>query len=212
MSFYDFYFYYGFYYLLIIIFVVLLIIALLLSIAIILFLAYRLKIFNTRYSQKEFNTKLNEYLNRYNFYISKIFYLNDFATYNKSNDCKKIIAIDNKKQLCFIDYNKGNMFIVKYSEVLDYEIIEAIGKQSVKINIDNFGIEGYGKCKELKFIIKLKRCDNAQIVYDIIPHKIFNIGVRKSSNQYAQCVATLKEFITFLDSIKNENRIEKGTN
>ena len=49
--------------------------------------------------QQSLNQKLSEHLKETNFNKTKIIYLNDYATYNKGADSKKIIGInsENKK-------------------------------------------------------------------------------------------------------------------
>ena len=170
---------------------------------------------NTRKNQENINSKANNSLKNSNFKSTKKFYLNDYATYNQSNNCKKFIAVDNdNKQICLIDYEKGSMLIVEFNEILNYEIYENGSNQTVGGNIGGFlsgifGAETNGMCKELKLIIRLKRYDTSQVCYEIISNTSFNIGLNKSTQPYKQCISTLQEVVSFLEVVKNENITHK---
>lgn len=170
---------------------------------------------NTRKNQENINSKANNALKNSNFAITKMFYLNDYATHDQSNSCKKFIAVDNdNKQICFIDYNKGSMFIVNFNEILNYEIYENGSNATTGGSIGGFGTgifgaETNGMCKELKLIIRLKRYDTSQVVYEIISNTSFNIGINKSTQPYKQCISTLQEVVSFLEVVKNENNAKK---
>ena len=170
---------------------------------------------NTRKNQENINSKANDSLKNSNFKSTKKFYLNDYATYNQSNNCKKFIAVDNdNKQICLIDYEKGSMLIVEFNEILNYEVYENGSNQTVGGNIGGFwsgifGAETNGMCKELKLIIRLKRYDTSQVSYEIISNTSFNMGINKSTQPYKQCISTLQEVVSFLEVIKNENTTKK---
>ena len=118
------------------------------------------RVSNTRKNQENINSKANDSLKNSNFKSTKNFYLNDYATYNQSNNCKKFIAVDNdNKQICLIDYEKSSMLIVDFNEILNYEVYENGSNQTVGGNIGGFwsgifGAETNGMCKELKLIIR----------------------------------------------------------
>ncbi len=172
---------------------------------------------NARKNQESINLKANDTLKNSNFSISKKFFLNDYATYNQSDTCKKSIAVDNdNKQICFIDYAKGSLFIVNFNEILNYEIYENGSNATTGGSIGGFGTrffgaETNGMCKELKLIVRLKRYDTSQVSYDIITNTSFNIGINKSTQPYKQCISTLQEVVSFLEVIKNENDKRKDT-
>lgn len=190
------------------------------GVLIIILIANQSVLSNARKNQQNINSKVNTFLNNSNFNITKKFYLNDFATYNQSNICKKFIAIDNdKKQICLINYEKGSIFLVNFSEILNYELYENGSNVTTGGSIGGFwsgifGAETNGMCKDLKLIIRLKRYDTSQVSYDIISNTTFNIGIDKSSVTYKRCVTTLQEVISFLEVLKNENNShnEKDTN
>ena len=170
---------------------------------------------NARKNQENINSKANDSLKNSNFKLTKKFYLNDYATYNQSNNCKKFIAVDNdNKQICLIDYEKGSMLIVEFNEILNYEVYENGSNQTVGGNIGGFwsgifGAETNGMCKDLKLIIRLKRYDTSQVSYEIISNTSFNMGINKSTQPYKQCISTLQEVVSFLEVIKNENNTKK---
>jgi len=166
---------------------------------------------NKRKYQEELNLKAKNSIESANFKTTKTFYLNDYATYNKDNSCKKIIVVDNdNKKLCLIDYEKGNLLFVEFNEILNYELYENGSNKTIGGNIGGFwsgifGAETNGMCKELKLIIRLKRYDTSHVCYEIISNTTFNMGLNKSDQAYKQCISTLQEVTSFLEVVKNEN-------
>lgn len=170
---------------------------------------------NIRKQQEELNKKVDILLQNAKFKQTKVFFLNDHATHDQDNSCKKHISIDNKnKKICLIDYTKGSLLIVGFNEILNYEIYENGSQQIEGGNIGGlwsglFGAETNGMCKDLKLIIRLKRYDISQVCYEIISNTNFNIGINKSTPVYKQCVNTLQEVVSFLEVVKNENSTKK---
>ena len=166
-------------------------------------------------NQEEINSQMNDHLKKSNFNITKKLYLNDFATYDQSNDCKKFIAIDNdNKKICLIDYKKGKMLIIEFNELLNYEIYENGSNLITGGSVGGFGLGIFGAemdsmCKDLTLIIRLKSYDTFQISYEIISNTRFNIGISKSTQPYKQCISTLQEVVSFFEVIKNENNTKK---
>lgn len=164
-----------------------------------------------RKRQEQINNKANQSMQNVEFKQTKIFFLDDYATQNQSNSCKKYISIDNEnKKICLVDYSKGSLLIVGFDEILNYEIYENGSQQTVGGNANGFwsglfGAETNGMCKELKLIIRLNRYDISQVCYEIIFNTSFNMGINKSSSVYKQCVNTLQEVVSFLEVVKNEN-------
>lgn len=162
--------------------------------------------------QRNLNQKLFEHLRERNFSRAKIIYLNDYATYNKALDSKKIIGIDNEnKKIALVDYEKAKIFIVNFQDILNYEIYENGSNSMIGGNVGGFwgGIfsaETNGMCKDLKLIIRLNSYETPQIVYNIILNTTFNAGVNKSTNQYKSCITSLQEVVSFLEIVKNENK------
>ncbi|MBQ4557808.1 MAG: hypothetical protein IJA61_00320 [Clostridia bacterium] len=177
------------------------------------------RVSNTRKNQENINSKANNSLRNSNFKITKKFYLNDYATYDQLNNCKKFIAVDNdNKQICLIDYEKGSMLIVEFNEILNYEVYENGSNATTGGGIGGFwsgifGAETNGMCKDLKLIIRLNRYDTSQVSYEIISNTSFNMGINKSTKPYKQCISTIQEVISFLEVVKNENQThtEKDT-
>ena len=162
--------------------------------------------------QRNLNQRLSEHLRETNFNKTKIIYLNDYATYNKGTDSKKIIGIDNEnKKIALVDYEKAKMLIADFRDILSYEIYENGSNATIGGNVGGFfgGIfsaETNGMCKDLKLIIRLNSYENAQVVYNIISNTTFNMGLNKSTDQYRECVSSLQELVSFLEVIKCENR------
>ena len=128
--------------------------------------------------QYEINKKITQQLNDGNFKQTKIIYLNDCTAFDRENDRKKFIAIDNEnKKICFVDYRKEEPVIVDFAEILNYEIYENSEKRILGYapvyNSGNFGFgilgaNTEGRCNELRLIIRLNRYDVSQICYDIV--------------------------------------------
>ena len=162
--------------------------------------------------QRNLNQKIFEHLREGNFSIAKIIYLNDYATYNKALDSKKIIGIDNEnKRIALVDYEKAKIYIVNFQDILNYEIYENGSNSMIGGNVGGFGGGIFsaginGMCKDLKLIIRLNSYETPQIVYNIILNTTFNAGVNKSTNQYKSCITSLQEVVSFLEIVKNENK------
>ena len=166
--------------------------------------------------QFEVNKKSLEYLQTHNFKLSKIFYLTDSHSYNKDNHYKKIIVADNEnKQICFIDYLSKKYYVVNFHELLNYELYEndsmvtnggAIGGWGVGV----FGAETNGNCKDLKLIIRIKSLTTPQVAYELLSNYMAGMGLNKSAPLYRACISSLQEVISFLEVVKNDN-LQKGT-
>lgn len=162
--------------------------------------------------QRNLNQKLSEHLRERNFSKIKMLYLNDYATYNKGLDSKKIIGIDNEnKKITLVDYEKAKIFIVDFQDILSYEVYENGSNSMIGGNVGGFwgGIfsaQTNGMCKDLKLIIRLNSYETPQIVYNIILNTTFNAEVNKSTNQYKSCITSLQEVVSFLEIVKNENK------
>lgn len=165
---------------------------------------------NMRKEQTEINNNVKTLLHgNDNFKQGKILYLNDYATFDQANVCKKFIAIDiENKKVGLVDYKKKSLMVVGFDEILNYEIYENGTNQTFGgavgwFGSGIFGAETEGVCKELKLIIRLNRYDISQICYEIIYDNF--LGVDKTSKPYKQCIATLQEAVSFLEVVKSEN-------
>lgn len=167
-----------------------------------------------RIHQEKINKKVVEYLQKNDFNQNKITFLNDYATYNQPDSCKKCFIIDDlKRKICLIDYNKGDLIIVNFEEILNAKIYENEFKQTGagfgKFLIDSFG-SGSNMCKELKLIIGLNKYDIPQVSYEVIFNLDYYGGINKATTMYKECIRTLQEAISLFDVIINKN--SKDTN
>lgn len=178
---------------------------------IIIYWVHRIGKSTVREEQASMNKKINSFLKRFDFKTTKTFYLTDNATYGQSQTCKKFIAVDNdKKQLCLVDYAKASMNIVKFDEILNYEIYENGATATSGGAIGGFWLAGFAantsqKTKELRLIIRLKKYDVPQVVYNIVSDTFLNYGLDKSTPEFKQCLSDLQEVVSFLEVIKSEN-------
>ncbi len=166
------------------------------------------KIKNRQYS---LNVKTLTFLKETDFKITNIFYITDNVTYREDNIYKKHIIVDKENKLiCLLDYNNDTTTIVKFSEIINYEIYEnkTLSTSGVGVGglISLYGAESSANCKELKLIIRVNNYEKPQIVYNIISDTLFNIGSDKNSNEFRRYMTDLQNVVSFLEVIKNENQ------
>lgn len=163
--------------------------------------------------QVNINDSALEKIKNSEFNATKIFYLNDYITTKKESDLKKFFAVDaDKEKIAFIDYDNGGVYIVKFQELLNYEIYENNTSQTFGGYLGGFvgvlGAETKGVCRDLRLIIRFRNINFAQINYDIVNT---SIGIVKSSGVYRDCIKTLQQAISFLEAIIEKNKGSKNT-
>ena len=161
----------------------------------------------------QLNNKVNNYLKENDIPITKTISIADYWSWNKETmSQKQIVVSSNEKKIALADYENNSLSIVNFNEILDYEIYEngstvtfgGGGKYGMVSGL--FGAETSGNCKDLRLIIRLKRYDKSQIVYDIISNVPLNVGVNKTSDIYRKCMLTLQEAASFFEVVKQENK------
>lgn len=178
------------------------------------------KLANKRNYQLKINQQVIKHLKEKQFKISKIFYINDIATYNCDNTYKKFFAIDNdKKQIALVNYENAKLLIINFSDIINYEVYENGNQRMVGGNIGGirptlfgnlrtsglFSSETNSYCKDLRLIIRINRYDTPHVSYDIISKTFMNIGENKSNERYSACINSLQEAISFFEIIQNEH-------
>ena len=171
---------------------------------------YSSKSSDKKNKQQNINKKVLEQLKNSSFNITKLFYINDIFTWDKENNAKQIVVVDNdSKKIAFIDYQTQSYSVVDYTEIINYEIYENGGTTTTSVGalgyLSVFGADTTGNCKDLKLIVRLNNLNKPQIVYNIISETFMNSGVNKSVNSYKACINTLQEFVSFLEIIKKTN-------
>lgn len=162
--------------------------------------------------QRELNLQVIKVLEDTNFKPTKFFYISDDCSFDKINEYKKIVIIDeNNSKACFINYENGETMIVGFNEILNYEIYENGGQIYSGGAFGGmfgglFAGDVQGKCNELKLIIRLKNFNTPQIVYDIIQKTYMGMGVSKASQDYKNCIISMQEVVSFLEVVKHENK------
>jgi len=164
-----------------------------------------------REEQKKLNETIKDSLKNKDFKQSKVIYLDDNATSGKEDNLvKKFISIDNEnKKILLIDYKNKNFYIVKFSEILSYEIYEN-GKtvtDGAKVGgfLGLFTASTAEKSTDLRLIIKLDSLEVPQVSYEIIEYGNLG-GVNKTSEDYRRCISKLQEASAILDVILKENK------
>lgn len=172
-------------------------------------IALSMKSSTTKQTQASTNSSVLRKLSESGFEISRTIYINDNYTYNIENHYKKCIHINStNKQVVLIDYENGTFYILKFSEIINYEVYEndnlittggatgglftSIGTASTTQN-----------CKDLKLIIRINNFETPQIVYSLINESLF--GSSKTSTEYKKCIASLQEAVSFLEVVKSNN-------
>ena len=163
-----------------------------------------------RIRHNEVNSLGLEQLEKLKFKISKMYYIDDHASFRGEKNEKQIVCVDEEnKKLAMFDYEKGNVNIFNFGEIISYEIYENDSQVTSGGKVGGFGAffasETTGNCKELKLIIRVDKIEKPQFVYDIISDTILNFGISKSSEEYKKCISTMQEFISLLELIKNKN-------
>ena len=158
--------------------------------------------------QHDINLHAECELRRVDFNMSRKIILSDYATWNKGAEYKMFIGIDDKnKKLALVDYNLGSILVLKFDELLNYEVYENNSLQASAMGVGGFigimGAETTGQVKDLRLIIRLKNMQKPQVCYDIVSS---SIGIVKTSGVYRECVKTLQEATSLLEVILNENK------
>ncbi len=163
----------------------------------------------------EINATLMQTVKNHGLNIDKVFVIDDHQTFDKKDpSIKPQFLIDmTAKIMIFVDYDKPLTVVVGFEEFLNYEIYEngsmafsggAVGG----LLAGGFWGESVGKCNNLRLIIRLKRYDCPQMVYDIIAKTPMNLGIVKTSRAYQTCVSSMQELASFFEVIKYETNSE----
>ena len=184
-------------------------------VALVAFSASNSKVSSNRNVQESLNKKVVQYMNNEKITVDKIYYLNDYLSWNQADSCKKLVLV-NKSNKCiyFIKYDTMKISKVQFSEVLNYEIYEnggaiTTGGMLYGFSSNIFGASTNNVARELKLIIRLNRFDNSQIVYGLIENTAMNVGLGKNTEAYRKIISSLQEFVSFLEVVKNDNKTTK---
>lgn len=132
----------------------------------------------------------------------------DQATAGGSNQNKQMLCVDTKaKKLAFVNYPSGSVTIVKFTDLINYDIYEN-GKTDTSGGVFYGAViaESKEKCQELKLIIRIKSYEKPQIEYTLVSGTLFNDGIDKSQNQYRIIRNDLQQTVSYLEMILNENK------
>ena len=131
--------------------------------------------------ERELQTELNRRAlmeaTKAGFVPSRIFYIADYSTFNKSDECKKMLAVDTEnKKLLVQDYSKNAYNIIDFKDFLNYELYEnsSILTQGLTGGIGYFGGESKGMVRDLRIIIRFKSVVQPQITYNLISKTILS--------------------------------------
>lgn len=161
-----------------------------------------------RENQKSLNELALSQASKSGFIPTRIFYIADYSTFNKPDECKKMLAVDTEnKKLLVQDYTKNTSNIIDFKDFLNYELYEnsSILTQGITGGVGYFGGESKGMIRDLRIIIRFKSIVQPQIAYNLISKTILNMGVAKTSPVYRAISPTMQELISLLEVIKNEN-------
>ncbi len=164
-----------------------------------------------RKEQVRLNAEALEKAKAEGFVPSRVFYLTDYSTFKKSDDCKKMIAVDTEnKKLLLMDYSGKTYYTVGFSELLNYELYENASMVTEGLGgglgVGYFGGETKGMVRDLKLIIRLKSITHPQVAYTLVSKTTLNMGIAKTSPVYRSISPALQEVVSLLEVIKNENK------
>lgn len=188
------------------------IITLLVGILVLIIVTSRVKVAYIRVSQEEINKKVMQTIDSTSFQTSRIYYLNDFATYRLSNNIKKMILIDKENEkFAFVDYKSMELVFMDFREMLNFEIYENGSTNTIGAGVGAsggvlFGARANKMCQDLRLIIRSNNYDTPHIVYDIGSNTLFNMGISKSTKKYQECIISLQEVVSFLEIVKSEHK------
>ena len=169
----------------------------------------------TRKRQYAVNLSATAYLKKINFTFSTVFYFSDRATFNKGNEYKKMLAVDDEhKKFALVNYSSGKVIISDYDKFLNYEIYENSNMVISGGVLGGYGLGFFaastsGHCKDLRLIMRLKSATSPHVAYDVLPRTFMNIGINKDSKVYRDCLDSLQQMVSFFEVIKNKNESQK---
>lgn len=175
---------------------------------------------------EQYNNKIFGILKDKNFDVTKTYILPVFLWEKDKNnpkqsidigdkyDHRKFVFVDEKnKKIGFIDYDKTDIIIVKYNDILSYEVKSNDTNDSSLWDIGNTK-----KCNYLELFVRINS-EETNLVrlelisdfgrYDNFPGNGFG-GIDVTSQKYKNCITALYTFTSFLEVIinkKNKNEI-----
>ncbi len=163
-----------------------------------------------RNEQMRLNKLALEEARKTGFVPSRVFYIADYSTFKKPDECKKMLAVDTEsKKILAMDYTAKTHYIIDFNEFLNYELYEnaSMVTEGVGggIGVGYFGGETRGMVRDLRLIIRMKSIARPQVAYNLISKTILNMGVSKTSAVYRSISPTLQEIVSLLEVVKNEN-------
>lgn len=170
-------------------------------------------------SRKTTILKNNEHLNtvclqkikEMNMKVSKVISFDDYYTVNANTTEKQTIFLDEtNKKICFINYETSKIFVVDFSELINYEVYNndtnlTIGTHGGGLFVGVFGSTSEKRIKELKLIIRLNQINNSQIVIPIVYKTFCNFGLSNDDNRFTKIMESLQQLCSILEVIKNDN-------
>jgi len=163
---------------------------------------------------KQTNSKAIEELKKHSFNISKTLCISTLISKTDDDLKKKTIYIDGKnKKFGFVDYEKNNLKIVDYKDLIDYKLIENNGvmietkDDFLASLITQTNIQktvNKDVCKKLQVVFVLNDENDTNITYNIIEK-----SVQINSELYKNISSSLIELTSFLDVIKSNTPKDK---
>ena len=160
----------------------------------------RYSLINDKALEKLYNKKFN---------VKTEFQLIDciLTNYSKNKVFKKIYVDTDDKKVAFVDYKKGMLNILDYSEILGCEILESSALASNTWGLGSSqNVTIAEKCKSMKLVIKTNNIDKPQLVYDIV---FGNREVEKGGLKYRTMQEKLQEVKSFFDIISTEKTTKR---
>lgn len=177
---------------------------------------YALEDINIRNKQKNINEKAVNILKEKDFKIEKILSLKDLPSVDKGKEYNQSIFVDvSNKKIAFVDYEKSGVVIVKFNEIVNYEVYNNGNMITSGSHIGGIGLGFYGgettnKCKDLKLIIRINKVEHSHVEYDLVKNTFLGLGVETTADKYRKTYASLQEAVSFFEVIKHNNKKKKS--
>ena len=148
------------------------------------------------------NEKVLSQLAKRGFEPSKVFHLRTPKDGVSSME-KMMICVDSKAQkCCLVDYHKKRAYVLDYSDIVSYNLVENNGIKVVEENTV-FGMAPTQTtktvCKKLSLVVVMDDIENSNVVYDLIKG-----SVSIDSTTYKSCYDSLIQVTSFLEVVKNK--------
>ncbi len=160
-------------------------------------------------NQKRVNELADKKLIQENFKMNRRIVIEDNITANRTEiEMKKFIGVDEENdKIALVDYKSADVVIVKFENILNYELYENNTLQTLGVGIGGMlrvmDATTVGNCRDLRLIVRIKNLEKSQVAYELVAK---SFGLPKTSNEFRICMQSVQEAISFLEVIIDKNK------